>query len=247
MTENKENGKAGEGSGEPFPNLEGNAGADISIEEIEKKIRIAQMRERLMQQLQQIEEEEKQLTEKVRNAKNTIFSEMQKKYGLNEEEIRKAFKEREKKKEIIDKIIDAIERKGREACKEKEFKENMDAFRRIRIVERMMDIDVQKIAVYIDEARRFIEEKMTAEGKEEIHHAGRMSEESIKLLRYVKEQGGRITWNEFREYGKETLGLSTDTLNKRRWGLIDKGYIRREGRDIVITKKGLGRLEEEGC
>jgi len=237
--------KEGRENGESFLNVEGTP--ELTEEEIMKILQAKQQYERIMEMARKYEEIMKSAEQKKKEIKPQVFKEIKEKYGIDEKEIRKAFKERERKREIINAIIDIIEKEGSKACESKQFKEYMGAWKRIRIIEKMAEEDVKKIAVFMDEARKYIEEKEAAEGKEEIHHAGRMSEESIKLLRYVKEQGGRVTWKEFREYGKETLGLSTDTLNKRRWGLIDKGYICREGRDIVITKKGLGRLEEEGC
>ena len=243
-TAGKGDGPESGASGSPF---EGNAGMELSEKEIMEILQAQQQYERALEMARKYEEMLKTAEQKKKEIKPQVFKEIKEKYGIDEKEIKQAFKERERKREIIDAIIDTIEKEGSKACENKQFREHMDAWKRIRAVERMAEEDVKKIAVFIDEARKYMEEKEAEEGKAEIHHAGRMSEESIKLLRYVKEQGGRVTWKEFREYGKETLGLSTDTLNKRRWGLIDKGYIRREGKDIVITKKGLGRLEEEGC
>ena len=238
-------GKTGGGIPELSPQNSGTG--ELSEEEIMKKLTLAQQKERLMQQLQKIQEEEKQLTQKVENAKDAIFKEMEKKYGLSEKEIKRAFKERERKKEIIDAIIDAIEEQGSKVCENKQFKQNADAFKRIRTIEKMAEEDVKKIAVFIDEARRFIEEKMAKEGKKQIHHIGRMSAEAKEMLKYIRDEGGRIGWKEFLQWSKETLALDSDTINKRRWQLITKGYLAREGNELVLTQKGYARLEEEGC
>jgi len=238
-------GKTGGGIPELSPQNSGTG--ELSEEEIMKKLTLAQQKERLMQQLQKIQEEEKQLTQKVENAKDAIFKEMEKKYGLSEKEIKRAFKERERKKEIIDAIIDAIEEQGSKVCENKQFKQNADAFKRIRTIEKMAEEDVKKIAVFIDEARRFIEEKMAKEGKKQIHHIGRMSAEAKEMLKHIRDEGGRIGWKEFLQWSKETLALDSDTINKRRWQLITKGYLAREGNELVLTQKGYARLEEEGC
>ena len=139
-----------------------------------------------------------------------------------------------------------IEEKGGAVCEEKKFKDLADAWKRIRTVETMAEEDVKKIAVFIDDARRFIEEKMTKEGKKQIHHIGRMSAEAIEMLKHVRDEGGKIGWKEFLQWSKETLSLDSDTINKRRWQLLTKGYLAKEGHELILTQKGYARLEEEG-
>ncbi|RLI82534.1 MAG: hypothetical protein DRP01_09845 [Archaeoglobales archaeon] len=244
MARNKENGKAGEGRPEPSP--QNSETGELSVEEIEKRIRIAQMEERLRKELERIQREREELEKKAESAKETIFAEMEKKYGIDEKEIKRAFKERERKKEIIDKIIDAIEKKGSKAYENKQFREYMDAWKRIRTMEKMAEEDVKRIAVFMDEARKFLEEKTASKGRAEIHHSGRMNAETLQILKHVKENGGTVAWKDLLRYGKEELGLDTDTFNKRRWTLLTKGYIERDGSDVKLTPKGYARLEEEG-
>ena len=243
-TAGKENGPESGASGSPF---ERNAGMELSEKEIMEILQAQQQYERALEMARKYEEMLKTAEQKKKEIKPQILREIKEKYGLEEKDIKEAFRDIENEGEIMEDIKNAIREEGAKAFEQKNIKEKAEKIRKIERIYRMSREEIKKLAVIFEEARKYMEEKEAEEGKAEIHHAGRMSEESIKLLRYVKEQGGRITWKEFREYGKETLGLSTDTLNKRRWGLIDKGYIRREGRDIVITKKGLGRLEEEGC
>ena len=246
MAGNKENGKAGKGSGEPFPNIEGNAGMELSEEEIMKILQARQQYEKALEMARKYEEMLKTAEEKKKEIKPQVFKEIKEKYGIDEKEIKQAFKERERKREIIDAIIDTIEKEGSKACENKQFREHMDAWKRIRAVERMAEEDVKKIAVFIDDARRFIEERMAEEGKKQIHHTGRMSVEAKEMLKHIRDEGGRIGWKEFLQWSKETLALDSDTINKRRWQLITKGYLTREGNELVLTQKGYARLEEEG-
>jgi len=230
-----------EGEGEGNPHIE------VSEEEIEKRIRIARMKERLMQQLQRIQEEEKQLTEKVESAKEAIFREMKERYSLTEEEFRDAFRDIQQKKEIEQRIMETIREKGKEAFKE--IKDDMERIRRTAIIEGMDEKDIKKIAVYIKEAQAFIEEKMTEEGKRQIHHKGRLHEETIKIMRKLKEQGGRMNERECLEWAKEELQINSDTFNKRRYSLFIRGYAERDGPDLVLTPLGHARLageKEEG-
>jgi len=244
MAGNKENGKAGKGSGEPFPNVEGTP--ELSEEEIMKILQARQQYEKALEMARKYEEMLKTAEQKKKEIKPQVFKEIKEKYGMNEKEIKQAFKERERKREIIDAIIDTIEKEGSKACENKQFREYMDAWKRIRTVEQMEEDDVKKIAVFMDEARKYLEEKTAAKGKKEIHHAGRMNRETIEILRCIKENGGSIAWKELLRYGKEELGLDTDTFNKRRWTLLSKGYIERDGSDVKLTPKGYARLEEEG-
>jgi len=247
MAENKKTAgkKEGKGSGEPFPpNIEGTP--ELSEEEIMKILQARQQYERIMEMARKYEEIMKSAEEKKKEIRPKIFEEIKKKYGMNENEIRQAFKERERKKEIFDTIINAIEKEGSKACENKQIRESMDAWKRIRTVEQMEEDDVKKIAVFMDEARKYLEEKTAAKGKKEIHHTGRMNRETIEILRHIKENGGSIAWKELLRYGKEELGLDTDTFNKRRWTLLSKGYIERDGSDVKLTPKGYARLEEEG-
>ena len=247
MAANKTAGKKeGKGSGEPFPNVEGNAGVELSEEEIIKILQARQQYERALEMARKYEEMLKTAEQKKKEIRPAVFKEIKEKYGIDEKEIRRAFKERERKKEIIDAIIDAIEKEGSKACEGKQFKEYMDAWKRIRTIEMMAEEDVKKIAVFIDDARRFIEERMAEEGKKQIHHTGRMSAEAKEMLKHIRDEGGRIGWKEFLQWSKETLALDSDTINKRRWQLITKGYLTREGNELVLTQKGYARLEEEG-
>ena len=237
-------GEAGGGSPEPSPQNSGTG--ELSVEEIEKKIRIAQMEERLRKELEKIQREKEELEKKAESAKETIFAEMEKKYNMKEEEFRNAFKDIAHKEEIEQRIMEIIRERGENACKEKTFKECTEKIKKISVIERMSDDDIKKISIYIEEARRYIEEKQIEQGKQQIHHRGRMSAEALMMLKYVKEQGGRIQWKELLQYAKEELGLDGDTTNKRRWNLLTKEYIRREGNELVLTQKGYARLQEEG-
>ena len=240
--ENKNAGKAGEGR--PEPSLQNSGTGELSVEEIEKRIRIAQIEERLRRELERIQREREELEKKAESAKETIFTEMEKKYNMKEEEFRDAFRDIAHREEIEKKIMDTIKQKGKDAWKE--IKEDAERIRRISIIENMEETDIKKIAIYIKEAQAFIEEKQIAQGKQQIHHRGRMSTEALMMLKYVKEQGGRIQWKELLQYAKEELGLDGDTTNKRRWNLLTKEYIRREGNELVLTQKGYARLREEG-
>ena len=245
MAANETAGKK-EGEGRPEPSPQNSGTGELSEEEIMKKLTIAQQRERLIQQLQQIEEEEKQLSQKIENARDAIFTAIKKKYNMNEDDLREAFGQLLHGEDpVILSIIEMCEKKGADALKEKEFKQNAELIRKMHIVKNMDENDVKKVSIYIREAHEYMERKQITAGKNQIHHTGRMSEEAIKMLLFVKEQGGRVSWKEFKEYGK-TLGLDTDTLNKRRWGLINKQYLKREGNELVLTQKGYARLEEEG-
>jgi len=237
-------GKTGEGRPEPSPQNSGTG--ELSEEEILKKLTIAQIKERLIQQLQQIEEEEKQLTQKVENVRDTIFTAIKEEYGIEEDDLREAFSQLLQGEDtVILSMIKMCEEKGADALKEKEFKQNAELIKKMHIVKNMNEKDMEKVAIYINEAREYIERKRIIKAKNEIHHTGRMSEESIKLLKFVKENGGAVAWKEFKEYGEE-IGLDTDTLNKRRWMLLTKEYLKRKDTQLVITGKGLARLEEEG-
>jgi len=245
MAGNKENGKAGKGSGEPFPNVEGTP--ELSEEEIMKKLTIAQQRERLMQQLQQIEEEEKQLTKKIENARDAIFTMIKKKYNMNENDLREAFSQLLQGEDpVILRIIKMCEKRGADALKEKEFKQNAELIRKMHIVKSMSEKDVEKIAIYIEEAREYMERKRMIKAKNEIHHKGRLHNESVTILKHLHENGGRIREKEVLQWAKEELGINSDTFNKRRWSLLQREYIKRENGDLVLTDKGLWRLKEEG-
>ena len=244
MAGNKENGKAGKGSSEPFLNAEGTP--ELSEEEIMKILQARQQYERALEMARKYEEIMKSAEQKKKEIKPQVFKEIKEKYGIDEKEIRRAFKERERKKEIIDAIIDTIEKEGSKACENKQFREYMNAWKRIRTVEMMAEADVKKIAVFIDDARRFIEERMAEGGKKQIHHTGRMSVEAKEMLKHIRDEGGRIGWKEFLQWSKETLALDSDTINKRRWQLLTKGYLTREGNELVLTQKGYARLQEEG-
>ena len=242
MAGNKENGKAGKGSGEPFPNVAGTP--ELSEEEIIKTLQIAQLEERLKKELERIQKEKEKLERKKESAKDAIFKEMERKYNMKEEEFRDAFRDIQRKEEIEKKIMDTIREKGTDAWEE--IIEDAERIRKISIIENMDEADIKKISVYVEDARKYIEEKQIEQGKQQIHHKGRMSKEALMMLKYVKEQGGRIQWKELLQYAKEELGLDGDTTNKRRWNLLTKEYIRREGNELVLTQKGYARLREEG-
>ena len=218
----------------------------LSEEEIERQIRIAQLEEELRRQLEKIAKEKQQLEEKAKSARETVFAEMREKYGMEENDFKDAFTDIQRKDEIEKQIMETIKQKGKDACKEKKFKESAEKIRKITIIERMNETDIKKISVYIEEARKYIETQKIERGKTMIHHAGRMSQEALEMLRYIKENGGKIGWKEFLQWSKETLGLDGDTVNKRRWNLLTKEYIRREGTELVLTPKGYARLQEEG-
>lgn len=248
------NEKAGEGSGEPSPQIEGNAGMDgreITTWTEEDIARYLTAQQRL-ERLQKLIEEEKRIAEEFErqkeNAKPAILSEIEMKYGLSEKDIEIAFSEISNKNAMISYIINAIEREGEKALEKKEIREKAETIRKIRIAETMNREDIKKIAIFCESARKYLENIDVQEGRDAIHHAGNMSEEAIKLLLFVKEQGGRVSWQEFKRYGKEELGLKTDTLNKRRWGLIDRGYLKKEeeSNELILTKAGMARLREEG-
>ena len=244
MAGNKENRKVGKGSGELFPNVEGTP--ELSEEEIMKILQARQQYERALEMARKYAEMLKTAEQKKKEIKPQVFKEIKKKYGIDEKEIKQAFKERERKREIIDAIIDTIEKEGSKACENKQFREDMDTWRRIRIIENMAEEDIKKIAVFMDEARKFLEEKTASKGRAEIHHPGRMNAETLQILKHVKENGGTVAWKDLLRYGKEELGLDTDTFNKRRWMLLTKGYIERDGTDVKLTPKGYARLAEEG-
>jgi len=255
MAANKTAGKKeGKGSGEPFPNVEGNAGMDgeetanLSEEEIARYLTAQQRLERWRKMIEEEQKIAKEFEEKKKEARKTIFAEIERKYGLNERDIEKAFSEINNREAIIADIIATINEEGREALEKEDIKEKADILKMTYTIGKMDIKDIKKIALFSESARKYMEDMEAREGEKEIHHAGNMSEEALKLLCFVKEQGGRVTWTEFKRYGKEELHLDTDTLNKRRWGLITRGYLKREqgGRELVLTKAGMARLKEEG-
>jgi len=241
-TARKEKGPESGASGSQLEN----AGIELSEEEIMEILQARQQYERIMEMARKYEEIMKSAEQKKKEIKPQVFKEIKEKYGMSEEEIRDTFTERARKEEIWKAILKAITEKGADVCKDEEFKRNADAWKRIRAVERMAEEDIKKIAVFMDEARRFLEEKTASEGRKEIHHTGRMNAETLQILKHVKENGGRVAWKDLLRYGKEELGLDTDTFNKRRWTLLTKGYIEREGADVKLTPKGYARLQEEG-
>ena len=246
MAGNKENRKEEKGSGEPFPNIEGTP--ELSEEEIMKILQARQQYERALEMARKYKEILKTAEEKKKEIKPQILREIKEKYGLEEKDIKEAFRDIENEGEIMEDIKNAIREEGAQAFERKDIKEKAEKIRKIERIYRMSREEIKKLAVIFEEARKYMEEREAEEGEKEIHHAGNMSEESIKLLQYVKEQGGRVTWAEFKRYGKEELHLDTDTLNKRRWGLVNRGYLKKEqgGRELVLTKAGLARLREEG-
>jgi len=235
-------------------NVEGNAGIDggeianLSEEEIARYLTARQRLERLRKLMEEEQKVAKTFEQKRKEARKTIFAEIERKYGLNERDIEKAFSEINNRDTIIADIIATINEEGRKAFERKDIKEKADILRKTYTIEKMDIKDIKKIALFSESARKYLEDMEAREGEKEIHHAGKMSEEALKLLCFVKEQGGRVTWTEFKRYGKEELNLDTDTLNKRRWGLITRGYLKKEqgGRELVLTKAGMARLKEEG-
>ena len=242
----KENGKVEGESGAAPSQADGTPRMDLSEEEIERRIRIARLEEELRKQLERITKEKQQLEEKAKNAREKIFAEMQQRYSLTEEEFREAFKDIQRKEEIEKEIMETIKEKGKKACKDKEFKENIERIKRISIIENMEDGDVKRISIYIEEARRYIEEKQIAQGKAKIHHKGRLHEQTIEIMKMIRDAGRRMNERECLNEAKEKLGIDSDLFNKRRWTLFKQGYVRREGADLVITDIGLARLQEEG-
>ena len=197
MAANKTAGKGkGPESGASGSQL-GNAGtedaeiANLSEQEITRYLTAQQRLERLRKMIEEEQKIAKEFEEKKESIRETIMKEISEKYGLNEEDIKTAFSEINNKSAKIFYIINAIENEGEKALEREDIKEMAEIIRKIRIAETMNMEDVKKISVICEEARRYMEEKEAEEGKTDIHHAGNMSEESIKLLQYVKEQGGR--------------------------------------------------------
>jgi len=237
-------GKTGEGRPEPSP--QDNGTGELSVEEIEKRIRIAQMEERLRKELERIQREREELEKKAESAKETIFAEMQQRYSLTEEEFRDAFRDIAHKEEIEQKIMEIIRERGENACKEKTFKECAEKIKKIAVIEGMSNDDIKKISIYIEEVRRYIEEKQIEQGKQQLSHKGRMHEQTIKIMEMIKNEGGRMNEKECLERAKEELKINTDTFNKRRYSLFIRGYVERDGPDLVLTPLGYARLQEEG-
>jgi len=232
------------GGGKPEPSPQDSGTGELSEEEIIKTLQIAQLEERLKKELERIQKEKEELERKKESAKDAIFKEMEEKYSLTEEEFRDAFRDIAHKEEIEKKIMDTIRERGRNAYED--IKDDMERIKRISIIENIEDKDIKTIAVYIKEAQAFIEEKQIEQGSKQIHHAGRLSKESIEIMKYIKENGCRIREKEVLSWAKETLGISSDLFNKRRWSLFQRGYIKREESDLIITEAGLARLREEG-
>ena len=237
-------GRGGEGSPEPSPQNSGTG--ELSEEEIIKTLQIAQLEERLKKELERIQKEKEELERKKESAKDAIFEEMEKKYNMKEEEFRDTFRDIQRKEEIEREIIETIRKKGENACKEKTFKECAEKIKKISVIERMSDDDIKKISIYIQEARRYIEEKQIEQGKQQLSHKGRMHEQTIKIMEMIKNEGGRMNEKECLERAKEELKINTDTFNKRRYSLFIRGYVERDGPDLVLTPLGYARLQEEG-
>ncbi len=235
-------GKTGEGRPEPSPQNSGTG--ELSEEEIIKTLQIAQLEERLKKELERIQKEREELERKKESAKDAIFKEIEEKYSLTEGEFRDAFRDIAHKEEIEQRIMETIREKGKDAWKDIE--EDAERLRKISIIENMEETDIKKISVYVDDARKYLEEKQIEQGSKQIHHAGRLSKESIEIMKYIKENGCRIREKEMLSWAKETLGISSDLFNKRRWSLFQREYIKREGSDLIITETGLARLREEG-
>ena len=124
--------KEGKGSGEPFPNVEGNAGMDgeeianLSEEEIARYLTARQRLERLRKLMEEEQKVAKTFEQKKKEARKTIFAEIERKYGLNERDIEKAFAEINNREAIIADIIATINEEGREALEKKDIKEKAD-------------------------------------------------------------------------------------------------------------------------
>jgi len=236
-----------EGEGRPEPPPQNSGTGELSEEEIIKTLQIAQLEERLKKELERIQKEKEELERKKKSARDRIFQEMKKKYNMNENDLREAFSQLLQGEDpVILSMIEMCEKRGADALKEKEFKQNAELIRKMHIVKNMSEKDVEKIAIYIEEAREYIERKRLIKAKNEIHHKGRLHEESIKILKHLHENGGRIREKEVLQWAKEELGINSDTFNKRRWSLLQREYIKRENGDLVLTDKGLWRLKEEG-
>jgi len=246
MAANKTAGKGKELESGASGSQLGNAGMELSEKEIMEILQAQQQYERALEMARKYEEMLKTAEQKRKEIKPQILKEIKEKYGLEEKDIKEAFQDIENEGEIMEDIKNAIREEGKKAFERKDIREKAEKIRKIERIYRMTREEIRKLAVIFEEARRYLEAQMANEGKQEIHHTGRMSTESKEMLRHVREMGGRIGWKEFLQWSKETLALDSDTINKRRWQLITKGYLARDGNELVLTEKGYARLEEEG-
>ena len=239
---NNKTGKAGAGSGEPAPQFEGTPRmADLSEEDIIKLLNREATIQRLKQMLEKVQRETEEAKKKAEQAKTTIFAEIKKKYGASEKDIRKGADAWERKSEIIERIIETIKREGKNVAKNKIFLQRCEELQAIGIIESMTEEERRKLKIYIPNMPI-----STTTTTTQIHHAGRMSEDTIEILKYIHMQGGAVEERAVLEWYKETFGASSDMFNKRRWSLFQREYIERQNGQLVITAKGVERLRREG-
>ena len=238
---NAKGNKAGAGSGEPAPQLNGTPRIELGEEEIMKLLNKEAMIQRLKQMLAKIEKETEEAKKKAEQAKPSVFMEIKKKYGATEEDIRRGANAWERKSEIIERIIETIKREGKNVVKNKTFIQRCEELQAIGIIESMSEEERRKLKIYIPNM------PVTTERAEKtIHHAGRMSEDTIEILKYIHMQGGAVEERTVLQWYKETFGASSDMFNKRRWSLFQREYIERQNGQLVITAKGVERLRRGG-
>jgi len=239
---NNKTGKADAGSGEPASQFEGTPRmADLSEGDIIKLLNKEATIQRLKQMLAKIEKETEEAKKKAEQAKQSIFAQIKQKYGATEEDIRKGADAWERKSEIIERIITCIKREGKNVAKNKTFLQRCEELQAIGIIESMSEEERRKLKIYIPNMPI-----STTTTTTQIHHAGRMSEDTIEILKYIHMQGGAVEERTVLQWYKETFGASSDMFNKRRWSLFQREYIERQGNQLVITEKGIERLRREG-
>jgi len=238
---NAKGNKAGEGSGAPSPQLNGTPRIELGEEEIMKLLNKEATIQRLKQMLAKIEKETEEAKKKAEQAKPSVFMEIKKKYGATEEDIRRGADAWERKSEIIERIIETIKREGKNVARNQTFLQRCEELKIIGIIESMAEEERRKLKIYIPNM------PVTTERAEKtIHHAGRMSEDTIEILKFLYSHGGAVEERETLEWYKETFGASSDMFNKRRWSLFQREYIERQSGQLVITQKGIERLRREG-
>ena len=120
--------KEGKGSGEPFPNVEGTP--ELSEEEIMKILQARQQYERALEMARKYEEILKTAEEKKKEIKPQILREIKEKYGLEEKDIKEAFRDIENEGEIMEDITNAIREEGAQAFERKDIKEKAEKIRK---------------------------------------------------------------------------------------------------------------------
>jgi len=238
---NAKGNKGGAGSGEPAPQLNGTPRIELGEEEIMKLLNKEATIQRLKQMLAKIEKEAEEAKKKAEQAKPSVFMEIKKKYGASEEDLKRGADAWGRKSEIIEEIITYIKQEGKNVVKNKAFIQRCEELKTIGIIESMSEEERRKLKIYIPNM------PVTTERTEKtIHHAGRMSEDTIEILKYIHTQGGAVEERAVLTWYKETFGASSDMFNKRRWSLFQREYLVREGGQLVITEKGIERLRREG-